>query len=137
MGCAVTAVELIERLRLKMSIRDMGLAKDDSGWEHRLWRVTLSRPRVTPHGGTMRAQYRTGMGHEGGPNPNIVRVLECLISDAQAGRDSFEEFCGNFGYDTDSRSAELTWKACKSTHTRLARLIGDTAIDELSEALNR
>jgi hypothetical protein len=50
--------------------------------------------------------------------------MKCLVSDAAAGAETFEDFCGDFGYDTDSRSAERTWKACRQMADQLRRLFG-------------
>lgn len=56
--------------------------------------------------------------------PDREGVLNCLLSDAQAGEQSFDEFCGEFGYDHDSRKAESTWKACQKTTDAIKRLLG-------------
>jgi len=56
--------------------------------------------------------------------PTAAGVLSCLLSDASSGQESFEEFCSNFGYDTDSRSALKTWRACVSMHSKLEKLLG-------------
>lgn len=57
-------------------------------------------------------------------DPTAEGVMYCLVSDAQAGSDTFEWFCGNMGYDEDSRAAERTWKACQRIETQLSRLFG-------------
>lgn len=57
--------------------------------------------------------------------PTVIGTLECLLSDSQADDQSFEEFCSEFGYDTDSRKAEQTWQACKKSAVGLKRLLGD------------
>jgi hypothetical protein len=48
------------------------------------------------------------------PTPKIADVLYCLLSDSQSGSQSFEDFCSDFGYDTDSRKAHATWETCKN-----------------------
>lgn len=66
--------------------------------------------------------------------PQLVDVLYCLASDAQAvcfGQ-SFDDFCGEFGYDTDSRTAEKAYNACRDAWSGLIRL--GFNIDELAEA---
>lgn len=55
---------------------------------------------------------------------DVLSAFECFVSDALAGRDSFEDFCAEFGYDTDSRRAERTWKACKRSWEKLIRVSG-------------
>lgn len=52
-------------------------------------------------------------------------VLECLLSDAQAGEQDFEDFCSDFGYDSDSRRAEKIWRACRKIAPRLRQFLGD------------
>lgn len=56
--------------------------------------------------------------------PTAAGCLECLLSDASVS-DDFEDFCGEFGYDTDSRKAERTHKACLKVREKLERLLGD------------
>jgi hypothetical protein len=57
-------------------------------------------------------------------DPELDDVMSCLASDANAGQQSFRDFCDDFGYDEDSRSAYRTWQACQLTHSKLARLFG-------------
>lgn len=57
--------------------------------------------------------------------PDAESCLECLLSDANSGELDFEQFCGDLGYDSDSRKAEQTWKAYQKTAARLKRLLGD------------
>jgi hypothetical protein len=57
-------------------------------------------------------------------DPNAEDCLDCLLSDARAGEQSFEEFCTEFGYDADSRRAEATWRACRRAGRGLRRLLG-------------
>ena len=60
-----------------------------------------------------------GITHE----PEAEGVLKCLLSDARVPED-FEEFCRGFGYDTDSRKAERTHKACLKIRSNMKRLLG-------------
>lgn len=66
---------------------------------------------------------------------DVLSAFECFVSDALAGRESFEDFCGEFGYDTDSRRAERTWKACKQSWDKLVRVSGYT-LDEVFDLAN-
>jgi hypothetical protein len=56
--------------------------------------------------------------------PTAEGVLECLLSDASAGEMTFEEFCSDFGYDSDSRKAERTHRACVASRAGVLRLLG-------------
>lgn len=64
-------------------------------------------------------------------DPQAADVMSCLVSDAQLGQETFDDFCANLGYDTDSRRAERLWKACQSTDGQLRALFGA----DYSEAL--
>ena len=69
-------------------------------------------------------------------SPSDLRgAFECFLSDAIAGEQSFEEFCGDFGYDVDSRKAEKVWKACQRASTKAKRLLGSADLYKIAEAL--
>lgn len=65
--------------------------------------------------------------------PTLPDVMFSLVMDAQCVFDgqTFDDFCGDFGYDNDSRSAERIFQACRDTWCALIRLGAD--FDELSE----
>jgi hypothetical protein len=42
-------------------------------------------------------------------------AFKCFIDDSLYGLDTFEDFCGNCGYDTDSRTAERIYKLCQKS----------------------
>jgi|SRR5882672_3289550 len=69
--------------------------------------------------------FSMGSGHHG-KAPTACDVLDCLASDATGcdGR-SFEDWCGDYGYDTDSRKAERTWKATVRQSAKLQQFLGD------------
>ena len=58
-------------------------------------------------------------------NPEVADVLYCLLSDAFCGQDTFEVFCVNYGYDTDSRKALEIYLACQKTEQDLKKLLGN------------
>jgi len=49
--------------------------------------------------------------------------VETLTLDGYALSVSFEEWCDDYGYDSDSRSAEATYRACRKLGERFARLL--------------
>lgn len=65
---------------------------------------------------------------------DTVNAFHCFVEDAISGDMDFEEFCFEFGYDTDSRRAERTWKACKKAAEKLRRIY-DGDFYELAEKL--
>lgn len=57
--------------------------------------------------------------------PTAADVLYSLLIDAQCGSETFEYFCSNCGYDTDSRKALETYLACQEMSVKLRKLGGD------------
>lgn len=53
---------------------------------------------------------------------DVLNAFRCFVDDAISGDMTFREFCGEFGYDEDSRRAEKTWKACKKSGEKLRRI---------------
>lgn len=115
-----------------------GLTKRDS-WECFSWLVTIN-------GQTF--QYFTGLGHatkalglynERKPKdlikkvikesnlyvhvPKLRDVLHSIASDASLAQDSFDDFCSNLGYDTDSRKALETYLACQDNGVKLRKAL--------------
>lgn len=68
------------------------------------------------------------------PMDRPSEVLDCLLSEASGGNQSFEDFCSDFGYDIDSRKAEQIWRACKKTAEGLDALFGDDLLQALMYA---
>lgn len=78
-------------------------------------------------------------------NPEIqndkenISAFQCFVSDALSAKESFEYFCSEFGYDTDSRNAERIYKACEKALRKLERIFTGDIYDlanELSELEN-
>ena len=70
------------------------------------------------------------------PAPAASDVLHCLLMDAEAlDASGFEEWADNLGYDSDSRAAERTYRACLETGLQLRAMIGDELTGRLREAL--
>lgn len=93
------------------------------------WRVTL---RYRRH--QMTVPFSQGPAHSS--EPTAEDVLGCLVSDANGvigGRD-FEDWCSEYGYDTDSRKAERTWKTVQQQSDKLARFLGPELLQEAFRA---
>jgi len=83
------------------------------------YRVTLKRP-----GRQMTVFY--SMGPALCREPSASEVLSCLISDATSfdnARD-FDDWCSNYGYDTDSRKAERIYKTVEAQAGKLKSFLG-------------
>lgn len=67
--------------------------------------------------------------------PTLPSVMHSLLLDSDAlEHQSFEQWANDFGYDTDSRKAEESYKACLSTGLKLTGALGRTKMQELREA---
>jgi hypothetical protein len=65
---------------------------------------------------------------------DLKGALECIVSDAISGSYTFEEFCSEFGYDEDSRTAERIHNACKDSLSKMECL--GFSLDDLYELSN-
>jgi len=65
-----------------------------------------------------------------GVEPNEYDVLACL---QKYDVGTFENFCSEFGYDTDSRTAEKTYKAVCDEYKQLCAIFSDDEIEQLQE----
>ncbi len=76
----------------------------------------------------LKAVYETGYNpqypHEPAYTPELADVLYCLIMDSYVlDYSNFEDWAESLGYDTDSRSAEKTYRACIENALKLRQLI--------------
>lgn len=65
-----------------------------------------------------------------GTAPSAYDVLACLEKNEVG---SFSEFCDEFGYDTDSRKAETTYKAVLNEYENLKMLYSDEELSKMQE----
>jgi hypothetical protein len=88
------------------------------GWTCHRWSIVL-----TYQGRTMKSPFFQGMAHT--EAPTLQDVLESLFLDASVGEMTFEDYCSDFGSNSDSIAARNTWRACKSTARAVRRLLGE------------
>ena len=62
--------------------------------------------------------------------PTYYDVLACLT---KYDPNSFEDFCSDFGYDTDSISDKKTYKAVKNEWQDVSRVFSDSDIEAMRE----
>lgn len=85
--------------------------EDGRTWECNKWTVVVSS---TDSDRRARFTYYTGIAHKGLVDEGQMKdALLCFVTDARCGQLSFRDFCGELGYDQDSRKAYKTWEACK------------------------
>lgn len=53
---------------------------------------------------------------------DLLYAFQAFIDDVIAGEKDFEEFCGEFGFDTDSRRAERIWRMCRNSARKFRRI---------------
>jgi hypothetical protein len=95
-----------------------------------------SKPRT--YTARMTVHFSKGFGLKGA-EPTAAEVLDCLASDAAGIENarSFEDWCSEYGYDTDSRRAEKTFKTCEHQASRLKTFLGDELFETLLWKLER
>jgi hypothetical protein len=69
---------------------------------------------------------------EDGTKPTAYDVLACISGDANA-PETFEDWCGDYGYDTDSRAAYATWERCKAFAAKLQHFFSADDLAALSQ----
>lgn len=95
------------------------------------YRVTLRRY-APGERRTMTVYYSMGAAHT--QEPTTADVLSSLAMDAagvENARGSFEAWAGEYGYDTDSRKVERTWRATLAQADRFSRFCGPVLYDLL------
>lgn len=66
--------------------------------------------------------------------PDPCSVIHSLLLDGDAiDHPSFESWAGDFGYDTDSRKAEATYRICLDMGLRLRNGLGEDLLRQLRE----
>lgn len=99
----------------------------DDKWAHTAshYRCTIR----TPLSRRMVVYYSMGTAHT--EPPTLADVLDCLASDASGLGGTFEEWCGDYGYDADSIRAFKTYHAVKRQTAALKRVLGDAEFELL------
>jgi len=62
--------------------------------------------------------------------PTAYSVLSCLTKNNPG---TFEDFCSEFGYDSDSRSAKKTYKAVRNEYLEVSKLFSNEELEEMQE----
>lgn len=90
------------------------------------WRVTLKFPL---RGTSLTTDFHMGPAYTS--EPTVAEVLDCLLSDAGTydNAHTFEDFCAELGYDSDSRENERLYNRMGREASRLEVFLGDTCGD--------
>jgi hypothetical protein len=113
------------KIRITSESSDRNPNMDHSGNMNH-FKVTLRHGRKS-----MSLYFSQGYGISG--EPTAEGVLSCLASDSSSieNANSFEDWAGEFGYDTDSRTAEKTFKTCQKQAEKLKNFLGEDLYKEL------
>jgi hypothetical protein len=138
--------QLTEDYNLTMESVYLGKAKDDDGWEYFSWMCHIRRGKGESV--TQSLPYRLGLGHvvegravpgvkgSGKPKrPKMLDVLAGMSRDATSAEGSFADWCGDLGYDQDSRKALAIYLACQESGIQLRKLLGWDGVRRLREAV--
>lgn len=128
----------------------VGKRRDGDDWEHHLWQVDLARDgktisfpfrmgtgheqtkcgRPKPPVSRYRPTPETACGHARCGNlgwqptpPDLYSILCSLKADATHG-ETFADWCGGFGYETDGRKALELYLACQESENRSRAFFG-------------
>jgi hypothetical protein len=95
----------------------------DDKWQANHYKVTLRMD-----GRRLTTYFSMGLAHV--KKPTADDVLSCLAMDAAGTENarSFEEWAGEYGYDTDSRKAERMFRTCQQQSRKLKKFIGDPGL---------
>lgn len=106
---------------------------DDMGPGSRHFLVTLRAGRFS-----MRVPFSQGSAHT--VDPTAADVLDCLASDACGYENSagtFNIWCAEYGYDTDSRKAHRIYATVQRQAKRLRAMLGDANYERLLYSVER
>jgi hypothetical protein len=135
------AKEFLSKYELNLSIREaipqktpLWINKDSKNQQHGInYFCSLSNKDGKHYSfdfwGSIADAEKISHGEKTG-RPNAYSILACL--DTYSDGESFEDFCNNFGYDTDSITAEKTYKAVMKQIDGLKAILTPEAIEELN-----
>lgn len=119
-----TLAQFLTRVPVRAEVEwaDSNPHMHDDGNRDRMshWKIRLTLRRRA-----MTVYFSQGSAHTA--EPTVKDVIGCLALDAAgyANARSFEDWCGEYGYDTDSRKAERTFKIIGKQADALRRLLAD------------
>ncbi|MBT2325510.1 hypothetical protein J7E62_24560 [Variovorax paradoxus] len=142
----------------------LGEREDSEKWKHDDWMFQFVRNdgAFRQPVAAMRQSYRTGTGHRKPPpgalsprppyrpgtlahedwlntfcavKPPAAGVLGSLFVDASGAESTFEDWCGDFGYDSDSIKALNIYRACQQIVLDLRKFFARGQVEQLEQLL--
>ncbi len=125
----MTVQEFVSKHHIDIHVVQVADVVKDSG-RMRCFRVTLFHGQMGVNWKELRVPFFQGMAWT--TMPTAAEVLNVLALDASGADLSFEEWCSEFGLDTDSRKAERTFKAVQRQTTKLRGFLSADQYQELT-----
>ena len=108
----------------KVNFVKNGLYFDDDTEPRDIYKITLKR-------GDREFSFMFGQSiADTGKEPTEYDFLSCVEKYEYT---DFDDFCSSFGYDTDSRKAEKTFKAVQEEFNKICMLYNDEELEKLRE----
>lgn len=131
-----TVADYLESEKITFAVRYVGETVMDNNRQCNYWRVSFAAGKSR-----FETDYFTGLGHRkqfkqkwGQPKPSLplaADVLYSLILDSNAINTSFDYWCADYGYDSDSISAFNTYQACCEIAKELRQVFNHAQIETL------
>lgn len=122
------ALKFLKDTNTKCIIKYIGYGPhfEDDKESRNIYRVTLKR-----HGRSYSFKFGDSIADtREGKEPSEYDVLSCLQKHDIG---TFEDFCGEFGYDTDSRKALKTYHAVEREYKGVCRIWNEAEREQLAE----
>jgi hypothetical protein len=90
----------------------------ENEWNHTYYRVTIRKDNKSASFDF----WGSSKDYDEGKEATKKTAMSCWSMGALMGNMEFHDFCGEFGYSTDSMEAHKTWKACKKSWAQAQHL---------------
>jgi hypothetical protein len=130
-----TLKHFIEKYKLSFSVKSANSNPNmDGKMNHYIVTIAIGE-RYSPGRHEMETVFSMGLGLKG--IPKLEDVLDCLASDSSGYEnvDSFEDWCQEYGYDTDSRQAVQIYHAVSEQAKQLEHFLAFAAPEAYQELL--
>ena len=129
----ITMQQFIEAQKLEMHTRAIKRNPHMTGSDAMPRNFECTIEKLVRHGSVEEIVTYFSQGSAYTKPPTLADVLDCLASDASGVENakSFEDWASEYGYDTDSRKAEKTYRIIEKQAQELKSFLGADAYDTL------
>jgi hypothetical protein len=123
----MNTAEFVKKNRIRITAEWADQNKNAPDWKD----ANHFKVRLTHKGKQLTTYFSQGYGISG--EPTAESVIDCLASDSAGIENArnFEEWADEYGYNTDSRSAESLFRVCEKQADKLKNFLGDSLYKEL------